>query len=280
MKPIRLLLVGIVLFAGMITTAKAAPSASSTFIVGVLPIHSARVLAERYEPLRTHLESHLKQPVRIESAFDFRGFHLRSVRGDFDLSITPAHFARLLQTEAGGQPLVQFSPDHDSLLLYSAGQPLNSFADLKGKKLAVIDQLAITVMAALHFLHTQGLEANLDYTVVQHRTHASAAYSLINGMSAAIISTSQGMRQIPEEVRRQLIVKKHIANIPAFILMARADMPKSQVEQLKRALLAFPNEAAGIDFLAKTGYKNLIPINEAAMKRIDPYLDATIKALK
>jgi len=256
--------------------AQAAPN----FILGIVPIHSARVLTERYEPLRVYLERILKQPVRIESAPDFRRFHERTLRGDFDLTVTPAHFARLAQKDAGMQPLAQFTPDHDSLLIYAAARPLASFKDLQGKQLAVIDRLAITVTAALQFLDTQGLEANRDYQVVEHRTHASAAYALISGMSAAAVSSSQGMLQMPDDLRRKLVVQKHIADIPAFVVIAKAGMDKAQAEQLKKALLAFPNEAEGIDFLGHTGYTTLIPANEAAMKRADPYLKETRKALK
>lgn len=265
-----------VLLVSVYNTALAAPA----FILGIVPIHSARVLAERYEPLRSYLEKILKQSVRIESASDFRRFHERTMRGDFDLTITPAHLARLAQKDAGLQPLAQFMPDHDSLLIYAAERPLASFKDLKGKPLAVIDRLAITVTAALQFLDTQGLEANVDYQVVEHRTHASAAYALISGMSAAAVSSSQGLLQIPDNLRSKLIVQKHIADIPAFVLIAKAGMEKVQTERLKKALLTFPNETEGIDFLGHTGYNTLIPATEAAMKRADPYLQETRKALK
>jgi len=284
MKPLRLLPALFVFFlallTGGITAVHASTSTAPAFVVGVLPIHSARVLAERYEPLRAYLEKILKQPVRIESAADFRRFHARSLAGDFDLSITPAHFARLLQKQAHGQPLVQFVPDHDSLLVHSSEQPLPHFTDLKGKQLAVIDQLAITASAALEFLHSQGLEANHDYQVVEHRTHASAAYSLISGISTAAVTTSQGLLQIPDEVRRKLVVKKHIADIPAFVLIAKKGTTKTHANTLMRALLAFQNTPAGLDFLRKTGYTNLIPATESSMKRADPYLRETIKALK
>lgn len=257
-----------------------ATHAAADFLLGVVPVHSARVLTERYEPLRVYLEKFLKQPVRIESAADFRRFHERTLRGDFDLAITTAHFARLAQKEAGLQPLVQFTPDHDALLIYAAERPLANFNELKGGQLAVIDRLAITVMAALAFLDSQGLEANQDYQVVEHRTHASVAYSLISGLSAAAVSTSQGLLQVPDELRRKLVVQKHIADIPAFVLIAKASMDKVQLERLKNSLLAFPNEAEGIDFLGRTGYTTLIPATEAVMKRADPYLKDTRKALK
>jgi phosphonate transport system substrate-binding protein len=257
-----------------------APGQVLAFTLGVLPVHTSRVLVERYEPLRAYLERTLQQPVRVESAPDFARFHARTLRGDFDLTITAAHFARIAQKDLGFQPLVQFQPDHDALLIFSADRPLSSPKELKGKQLAVIDRLAITVMAAIQYLDEQGLESDQDYKVVEHRAHASAAHSLVAGLSAAAVTTSQGMLQIPDELRRKLVVQKHIADIPAFVFLVKPDLPRSQAERIKTLLLDFPREAEGIDFLGHTGYTGIRPVSEAAMKRVDPYLKETRKVLK
>ncbi len=257
-----------------------AADAAPGFILGIIPVHSARVLAERYEPLRDYLEQTLKQPVRIESAPDFRRFHERTLRGDFDLTITPAHFARIAQKDAGHQPLAQFTPDHDALLIFSSERPLSGIRDLKEKKLAVIDRLAITVTATMQYLESQGLRAEQDYQIVEYRTHASTAFALISGLAAAAVTTSQGLLQMPDELRRKMVVQKHIADIPSFFLVARANMDKTRSTNLKNALLAFPDAAEGIDFLGHTGYDDVIPASEAALRRADGYLKETRRALK
>jgi phosphonate transport system substrate-binding protein len=249
------------------------------FTLGILPIHSARVLAERYEPLRSYLESRLKQPVRIESAVDFARFQARTLNGDFDLTITAAHFARLAQKGARFQPLAQFSPDHDALLIYSTAHPLAGIDGLRGKQLAVVNRRAISVMATVSYLEEQGLEVGRDYQLVEHRTHASAAYSLISGLSAAAVSSSQCMMQIPEDLRRKLVVRKHIADIPAFVILAKPELPRPQAERLKNLLLEFPREAEGIGFLGHIGYSDLVAASESRMKRVDAYLKVTRRAL-
>ncbi|MBU1666477.1 MAG: phosphate/phosphite/phosphonate ABC transporter substrate-binding protein, partial [Gammaproteobacteria bacterium] len=73
---------------------------------------------------------------------------------------------------------------------------------------------------------------------------------------------------------------KTLADIPAFVLIAKAGMDKARAERLKNLLLAFQNEPEGIDFLGRVGYSKLIPANEAALKRVDAYLKETRKALK
>ncbi len=256
------------------------PGASLAFTIGVLPIHSSRVLVERFDPLRVYMERVLRRPVRIESAPDFARFHARTMNQDFDLTITAAHFARIAQKEKNLQPLAQFQPDHDSLLVYNKDAPLDTPLALKGKQLAVIDRLAITVMAAIEYLSEQGLESDRDYKVVEHRTHASVAHSLVSGLAAAAVTTSQGLLQMPDEFRGKLVVHKHIADIPAFVFLVKPDLPREQVERIRAALLAFPQTAEGSDFLRHTGYTAIRPVTEAAMKRADPYLKETRKVLQ
>jgi phosphonate transport system substrate-binding protein len=248
--------------------------------LGILPIHSSRVLVERYEPLRLYLEKALQQPVRIESAPDFARFHARTLNGDFDLTITAAHFARIAQKDLGFQPLAQFQPDHDSLLIYCIEHPLSTPKELKGRQLAVIDRLAITVMAAIQYLDEQGLESDQDYKDGGTPHPRQRAHSLVTGLSAAAVTTSQGLLQIPDDIRRKLVVQKHIADIPAFVFLAKPDLPRGQAERIKTLLLEFPREAEGIVFLGHTGYTGIRAASEAAMKRVDPYLKETRKVLK
>lgn len=269
------LLCGLLAFA-----ARADASTSSTFTVGVLPIHSPRVLVTRYEPLRAYLEARLGQPVRVETAADFARFHERTLRGDFDLTITPAHFARLAQLEAGFQPLTHFTPDHDALLILGAARPLGNPRELRGKDLAVIDRLAITVMAALSHLEEHGLEAGRDYRVMEHRTHASVAQAIANGLVSAGVTTTQGLLQMSPELRDRIVVHRHIADIPAFVMLARPGLDRARVERLRELLLAFPGDPSGRVFLAQIGYGEIRPASETSMKRSDPYLNATRKALK
>lgn len=254
--------------------------AQSGFVIGVLPIHSPRVLVTRYEPLRTYLEARLGMPVRVETAADFMRFHERTLRGDFDLTITPAHFARIAQLDAGFQPLAHFMPDHDALLILDAKRPLRRMSDLRGRNLAVIDRLAITVTAALAYLEDQGLVAGRDYQVVEHRTHASVAHAVATGLAAAGVTTTQGLLQMAPEQRERILVHQHIADIPAFVMLARPGAERARIDRLRDWLLAFPADAAGRVFLAQIGYSEIRPVTEVVMRRSDPYVAATRRAMR
>lgn len=249
------------------------------FVIGVPPIHSMRTLAARYEPLRAGLEARLGQPVHLESAVDFAAYHAHTLRGDYDLTITPAHFARLAQKDAGFYPLIQFQPDHDALLVFNADRPLGTLDRLKNQQLAVIDRLAVTVMATLAYLRERGLQAGRDYQMVEYSNHASVGRALINGQAMAGVTTTHGLKQIPEPMRGKLKVHAHIADIPAFVMLAKPNTPRQEIERMQRAVLGFAQSKTGRAFLESIAYADLVPAEERLLKRVDAYLKETRKGL-
>jgi phosphonate transport system substrate-binding protein len=82
--------------------------AQESFILGVAPHTSARVILEMYQPLRLHLEKSLGNPVEVVTAPDFNEFARRALAQEYDLAITTGHQARLLQTDANYLPLLTY----------------------------------------------------------------------------------------------------------------------------------------------------------------------------
>lgn len=249
------------------------------FILGVPPIHSTRTLVQTYEPLRTHLAAKLGHPVYLESAAHFVAFHGRVMRQDFDFTITPAHFARLAEKDQGFRPLAQFRPDHDALLIHATDRPLPGLDALRGQSLAVIDRLAITSMAAMDFLENRGLEADQDYKVMEYRNHASVAQALVSGLALAGVTTTQGLRQMPEALRSRIKVHTHIADIPAFVILAKPGLTARDAARLREIILTFLQGDAGQAFLQAVAYTGASGADEASLRRADAYLTRTRKAL-
>jgi ABC-type phosphate/phosphonate transport system substrate-binding protein len=271
------------LCAFLLLLSSAAVQAEVAFTLGVLPIHSSRVIVERYEPMRSYLEKKLKRPVRVESAPDFQRFHARMLKGDFDLTITPSHMARVAQLDNRFVPLVQFYPGHDALLIYNIAKPIqlpHGLQMLKGGKLAVIDRLAVTVMATVSYLDENGLEADRDYQVETYNTHAGVAHALIGGLVDAAVTTSQGLMQIPADLRRKIVVYRHIVDIPAFVFMAKPGTSKESAAALRDMMLEFGKEEEGLNFYGRTGYLGVRATTDASMKQMDSYLKATRKILR
>ncbi len=251
----------------------------AAMVIGVPPIHSMRTLAARYEPLRAYLESQTGEPVYVESALNFSEYHARTLRGEFDLVVTPAHFARIAQKDRNFVPIIQFQPDHDALLIYGSDQPHFTPGLMKNQQLAVIDHMAVTVLAGLHYLGEQGLESGRDYRVVEYRNHASVGQAITSGIAMAGVSTTHGMKQIPERIRSKLKIYAHIADIPAFVMLAKPGTSKRDADAMQRKILAFVSSSQGKAFLKSIAYSAFVPASEQSLHRVDAYLEETRKGL-
>jgi phosphonate transport system substrate-binding protein len=252
---------------------------AKTLRLGLMPVYGIRSLMSRYEPMRSYLSRLLGQAVRVETAPDFRRYLASILAGEFDIAVAGAHFARIAQKDKGWIPLAQFEPDNDTLLIVRAGEKPSRPADLVGKEVAVIDRLAITVMGAVTWLDKQGLKADQDYRLVEYHNHASVVHSLLSGASAMAVTTSHGFNQIPADQRARVEVYQSLFDLPAFVIMAAPGTPKAVADTLRRALLAFPSELEGLDFMGQNSYTGLRAADAVAMRRADPYLKETRRML-
>lgn len=248
--------------------------------VGLLPIWTTRVLIKNYLPLQTHLEHELKQPVELVTAPDFKTFHVNTLAGKYDLIITAAHLGRLAQTEAGYTPLTRYSAHHRTLLIAAKDQPLKSIQDLKGKTLAGIDPITLAMNDTIIWLKEQGLHAGKDYTLLETPTPISAAYSVQNHQSILAISSPQGMKQLPENMKSSIEIFASLPELPSLLWLAHPRM-KAELPRLKAALLAFtPQTEQGAIFYETTGYIGMRETNNDEAKAMDKVAQEVNKMLK
>lgn len=248
---------------------------SETLRLGLMPVYNTRALVTRYEPLRAHLSALLGRQVRVETAPDFKRYLADILAGNFDIAVAAAHFARIAQLDAGWHPIVQFEPDHDTLLIRRVNEDGLPITDLLGRKIAVVDRLAITVMGALHYLEKQGLRADQDYAVLEYRTHSSVVSSLISNVCAIAVTTSHGLHQLPSDMRDRITVYRSVSDIPAFVVIASPRYATALTNKLRRGLMQFQHEPEGHAFLALSSYTGLHVADEEAMRRADTYLKET-----
>lgn len=222
--------------------------------VGILPISTARILIKNYQPLRAHLERELKRPVELVTAPDFRTFHFNTIEGNYDLIITAAHLGRIAETAANYVPVARYKAPHKTLLIVARDQPLKSIQDLRGKVVAGIDPIALAVNETVLWLRQQGLRAGTDFTLLETPSPISAAYSVQNHQSIMAISSPQGLKQLPEDLRGNIKIFATLPELPSLMWLAHPRM-KSEVPRLKSALLGFTSKSnEGAMFYDATGY--------------------------
>lgn len=251
---------------------QAAPS-DKPLEVGVFPYLSARALLVTYTPLKDYLEVRLHRLVTISSAPDFREFHERTLRGEYDLVITPPHFAWLAQTDARYIPINVYTKVLRTVFVVARDSPIKSVAGLRAKTIAIPDRLAIVSIMGLKHMRDMGLEPGRDFTLREFTSHASAAYSVQHRETdAVIVGMTVFQKQIPEEVRHDLRVLATLGNVPNIMFAAHPRLGQTTVERLRTLLVTFANDSpGGKDFIKASGFEGIRPVTEADKKRIEPY---------
>lgn len=240
-------------------------------VMGLVPNVSARTLISAFQPLREHLEKVLKQPVEIYTAPDYRTFHEQTQRGDFDLVVTPAHFAWLAMKEARYTPLVTYQTPLQSLLLVGAGSRIDSAQALRGKTVGIVDPLAIVSMRGLDWFQEQGLQPGKDFVTRKSAPNNTAALAVGNGELDAAIIGSGPYRIMPEDIRVQVRVLAELGATPNAIYLASGRLSPKQHQLLRDALLAFNDTPTGRRFMEQYGYAGFKPIGAADLKPMESY---------
>lgn len=249
--------------------------------VGVVPYISARAVIANFEPLRLHLEQVLGKPVKIYTSTGFKQFYSNAQRGEYDLVISAAHIARILQTENKFNPLVKLSPAVHALIMTNSQSPLTTAHELKEKTLAVPDKLALASIVAMSWLRENGMRPGIDYKVLEVPSFSSALLAMQKGDAVAAISVPPVLMQIPKELRESTKELIDAGEFLSFIFLTHPRMASSDTVLLSKALLKFNNESnLGKQFFINTGFGSIIPLTTKDMPDLDRYAVETKRLLE
>ena len=249
--------------------------------VGIVPYISARAVIANFEPMRLYLEQSLGRPVRIYTANGFKQFFSNAQKGDYDLVISAAHIARILQKENKHTPIVRFSPGVHSLLMIKVNSPIKSPESLRGQVIAIPDQLAFASVVGMRWLSEHGLQANKDYKILEVPTFPSALLAVQKGDAAAAISVAPVLAQIPKEMKDSLSTLEDTGEFLQFIFLAHPRMGKKASSQLGKELLKFSSDTnEGKQFFVSTGFGSIVPVTASDLSSLDKYSAETKRLLK
>jgi phosphonate transport system substrate-binding protein len=248
--------------------------------VGLVPNLTARTLLTVFEPMRAYLELQMRQPVRLSTAPNFKAFYARTQKGEFDLVVTPAHFAWLAHREAGYTPLLTYVEQLDGLLIVARDSAIHNVGALRGKRLGIVDPLAIVSMRGQRVLQEQGLRAGVDYFVQSIAPHNAAAVAVAQGELDAAIIGSGPYRIMAEEARGRLRVLSEVGAMPNAVYLAHNRIPPARQRDLQMHLKAFAETTAeGQRFMAQYRYGGFKAISATELKAMDVYADQVKRLL-
>lgn len=264
----------------LVTNARAEPPAGTSLRVGILPTLSARVLLKNYQPLRVYLEKELQRPVEMVTASSFKTFHEATLAGDYDLIVTAAHLGRLAEMQRQFIPLVTYQAPNRAVLINAKDRPLASVKALRGQMLAIPDRHALIVSQALHWFSGQGLNAGVDFALLETPSHNSAAHSVQSHESAMAVVSPAGWKQIPPSIRDSVEIFATLEEIPGLMWLASPRLANER-QRIRSVLLAFTAALPeGAAFYDATGYKGMRAVTAEEMKALEPFARDIASVLK
>jgi phosphonate transport system substrate-binding protein len=240
--------------------------AAETFVIGVAPHTSARVILQMYQPLRQYLERTLGYTVDVVTAPDFDEFARRGLAKEYDLAITTGQQARLLQTDVGYIPLLTYKADFKAVVVVAANGPIKKPADLKDKGVLGLSPTSQVTLWGQHWL-----EDNKIKTLPVKYVSASDSMGqlVFSGEASAGFMSLANFQKLSPDVRerlRLLAESKPMAG-RVYVLSPRRAPERKKIED---ALWAFAVTAEGKQYFETNkleGYRKLKPRELSSMDR-------------
>lgn len=262
MKKIYLLLIVLQV---IITTNKA--SAEGSFIIGVAPHTSARVIYEMYQPLRQHMETALGIPVEIVTAPDFDTFARRGLKQEYDIAITTGHQARLLQSDGKHIPLLTYKSDFKAVILVANNGPIRKPSDLSNKKVLGLSPASLVTLWGLHWMQ----DNNISPSSVRYVSASdSVAQLIIAGEAVAGFTSLTNYQKLTPDVQNQLRILSESKPMAGrvYVLNRRHTKLQKKIEDALWAFAETPKAKAYFESNKLEGYRRLRP-NE--LNKMDTY---------
>jgi phosphonate transport system substrate-binding protein len=269
-------ILGIALIALSIFLPSASLFAADSFIIGVAPHTSARVIMAMYQPLRTYLEKSLGMPVEVVTAPDFTEFARRAIASEYDLAITTGHQARLFQTDAGYIPLLTYKADFKAVALVLKEGQIHAPTDLKGKKALGLSVSSLVTLWGSHWLKNNGLgEIPVRYVSASD----SVAQLIVAGDSDVGFLSLANFQKLPPAVQAQLRILDESPAMAGRVYMLNSRC-SAREKEIDAALWDFAGTADALLYFEANqleGYRKLGPKELEAM---DPYAAEVGQALQ
>lgn len=245
--------------------------AMTELVFGVYPYLSPSQTVEQFAPLREHLSKALGQTVTLRSAPDFARFIERTQSGEYDIIFTAPHMGRLAEKRDGYRRLAQTGYQIVVVVLARKDGPVHNLADLKGRSLAVGAKLSMSYQIADQALGKHGLMLGRDVEFINTASFSNVPEALIRGEADAGATGTLLWDTAPADQRKALREIYRSEPVPGFLLLAHARLSAEILRKLEQALFDFKHTEVGRTYFRRTQQADFRPLDEATMKRIDPF---------
>ncbi len=239
--------------------------------VGIFPRRDYAATLRMFKPLAEYLGHRLGRTVRLETAYDFRGFwdgviarryHLVHYNQYHYVKSRASHGYRVvLKNQERGEARLR------SVILVRRDSGIRSLGELRGKKVIFGGgrDAMVSHIAAMHLLQAAGLNGG-DFLseFALNPLRASLALYYHQGAAAAVGHVVPDLPlvsgQIDSEELMEIASSEPLAHLPWAL---RDDVTKELGQSIVQALVDLGQTAKGRDILAAAGLDRLVPAEDS-----------------
>lgn len=248
--------------------------------IGLLPYLSSQKLIATYAPLANYLERSLNRKVILVTAPNFSSYFKRSNLGRYDMYFTAPHFAAYAELKFNHRRLVRPERNLRGAFVVPLGSEINKIEDMRGKTLAMPDNLAVLSIFAEDILRQHGLAPGRTISIRYASSHNNAMATVIEGRSDAAIALSAYYERLDVVHKSRLRILSLTPPMPHAMFMAVRKMQPAVYQAIQAALLDFAGTDEGRIFFNKTAFINFIEISDddmRLMKQFVPQINERIR---
>ncbi|MDX1749128.1 MAG: phosphate/phosphite/phosphonate ABC transporter substrate-binding protein [Methylophaga sp.] len=239
-----------------------------TLKVALLPDENASELIKRNQPLKDYLESTLNKKVELIVTTDYSSMIEAMRFGRIDLAYFGPLSYVMAKSKSEIEPfaamVIDGVPTYRSILIANVDSGVDSYADIKGKKMAYGDRASTSshLIPKTVLLEEGGIEAESDYEQHFVGSHDAVAVNVANGNADA-----GGLSEVIFKyvVERELIdpakvkVLGYSKPFPQYPWAMRSNLNDALKAQIKDAFISLDDEEVLKNFKAE----GFAPITDA-----------------
>jgi phosphonate transport system substrate-binding protein len=231
--------------------AHAADSNPDTLKVALLPDENASELIKRNQPLKDYLTESLGKDIELIVTTDYSSMIEAMRFGRIDLAYFGPLSYVMAKSKSEIEPfaamLVDGKPTYRSILIANVDSGVNSYADIRGKKMAYGDRASTSshLIPKTVLLEQAGLEGGKDYEQHFVGTHDAVAVNVANGNADAgglseVIFAHVLDRGLID--RDKVKVLGHSNEFPQYPWAMRSNLDPELKKQIQAAFVAIDDE--------------------------------------
>lgn len=225
----------------------------------------------KYEGLANAIGRAIKANVSVVFVREFKALEegMKSGRLDFVMA-RPSDYPARGMRDYGYKYVSSAKPDGRCLIIVPKDSPLQKLADMKGKRLAMPEQVSFMSRFCTAELREQGIDIGPEQ--VQYvREQAAVTFYLKNKFAdvGAIASYSGPAKKLDKDGMR--VLHESITQ-PYFPLIANNEISAAQVKAIQAELVALPDSPGGPEVLKRIGIERFDVESEKRMRDLLKWL--------